>query len=91
MSDRFTERRLEASERPRRLYEYHVTGTGHFPYDMLRYDECWPASGDAVGKMDQDVTLGDRSARSVKLRSYHPPTVDRWLSFTWSVGALEIA
>lgn len=27
---------------PRRLYTFTVEGTGMFPVDMLRRDECWP-------------------------------------------------
>lgn len=92
-SERYTEFRLEAHERPKTMYEYYVSGTGSFPFDMLRFDSCWPASGfDAAAMDDCSYAKIDRRSgvRSIKLRSYRAPTIDRWSSFTWSVGREDL-
>ncbi len=69
-------------------YEYYVTGRGGFPFDMLRYDACWPADSTAAFKLDDNG--GGRDLRSVKLHSYSEPTLDRWSSFGWSVGLEDL-
>ena len=87
--ERFTRYKLEAHERPRHLYEYHVTGTGTFPFDMLRFDGCWPATGEDAAEIYNTIESNiedTRPRRSIKLRSYKEPTVARWHSFTWSVS-----
>jgi len=92
-SDRFTQHRLEAHERPRAIFEFYVTGTGMFPFDMLRYDACWPASSSDASKMEDSTwSAPDRKSgpRSIMMRSYCAPTVDRWSSFTWSVGTQDL-
>ena len=84
IKERWTEDRLEAHERPKWLYTYYVTGHGDFPFDMLRHDSCWPVTGEDAARL---FYLDDRmEQRSVKMRSYRMPTVDRWRSFNWSVG-----
>lgn len=64
--------------------DFTVRGKGWFPYDMLRYDACWPASGD-----DAELLAGDElePEREVTLRTDSPtaPTEGRWLSFGWRV------
>jgi hypothetical protein len=71
--------KLPASERPKQIYTYTVTGSGIFPTDMLRYDRSSPrTTEDAVNIMRQDL-------RSVELRSFHSPTADRWASFGWRI------
>ena len=69
---------LIPKNRPAVMYTYWVTGKGPFPYDMLRYDQAWPL--ERVGDLPRDGN------RSIKLCSYKRPTVERWLSFWWSVG-----
>ena len=78
--------RLAAPERPRERYRYKVSGSGHFPTDMLRYDCAYPASSEAVSTMGAEsrgAPIVER--RSVELISYHLPTRDRWRSFGWLV------
>lgn len=75
---------LDPSERPTKKYVYYVTGRGEFPFDMLRYDSAWPATGDDASKMDDHPS--NREMRSIRLASYREPTIDRWSSFGWSVG-----
>ena len=88
MSSDFTSRPLDAGERPRRFYEYFVTGKGNFPTDMLRHDKCWPATGEDAAIVH--VTFEDgamfRKPRTIKLWSYREPTIDRWMSFSWAVS-----
>lgn len=65
----------------RYLYTFSVTGHGTFPVDMLRYDQCWPASTAAA----VSLLLLDDEIRTVGLSSYTPPTDARWRSFGWLV------
>jgi len=65
-----------------------VRGRGAFPYDMLRYDECWPFQADDARKLDFIEEAG--LAREITLISYiknkkSKPTADRWRSFGWIV------
>ncbi len=73
---------LLASERPRTLYTYAVSGAGQFPYDMLRYDECWPVNDQGSAGMNVDWAGGKRD---ILMRSYKEPTMARWNSFNWRV------
>lgn len=72
---------LAASERPRYWYEYFVAGRGPFPYDMLRHDLCWPATGEDAVRLEPDA----RHHRTVKINSYREPRIGRWESFGWLV------
>jgi hypothetical protein len=83
--ERYIKHLLSPEERPEALYEYFVSGRGVFPFDMVRYDSCWPATSEDARKMDWGH-MGGHIQRSVKMRSYQEPTIDRWLSFLWSVG-----
>lgn len=60
----------------KKLYKQRFKGNGGFPIDMLRYDECWPATADdAVAiTMDQDY---------VTVMGTNRFTIDRWKSFGW--------
>ena len=61
-----------------------VTGSGAFPFDMLRYDACFPVyEGEAR-------SMGHGGVRSIRLthtdeRRDWEPTEGRWQSFGWSV------
>ena len=63
-------------------YTYYVTGRGQFPWDMLRYDSAWPATGDDAAKLHDSGS----KIRSIRMLSYKEPTIERWFSFLWSVG-----
>ncbi len=76
------EHKLDASSRPKVLYSYTVSGVGHFPFDMLRYDQAW--FRDSYGTSDFMPENG--VIKEFRLSSYHQPTVDRWLSFGWRVA-----
>jgi hypothetical protein len=75
-------------------YEFTVHGTGTFPHDMLRYDQCWPKyEGDAgyfeYRRMNRfDEITGERipdPVRSIRLVGLREPTERRWESFGWRV------
>lgn len=74
-----------------------VKGKGHFPFDMLRYDACYPASSEDAMKLAFDrsgyASLKE-SERSVELRSegrnrHWEPTDARWRSFMWVVTHVD--
>ncbi len=71
---------LGEASRPHDMFEYYVSGRGQFPFDMLRYDNAWPATAEDADRLER-VEL-----RSIKLYSYQKPTLERWASFLWSVG-----
>lgn len=78
-----------------------VEGTGTFPYDMLRYDHCWPALEIESTLLDSNQLFRDenwfKTPRRIKLAretesKVNLPTVARWQSFGWKVDleTLEI-
>lgn len=79
---RFTKDRVASTSH---TYSYYVTGSGEFPWDMLRYDHAWPATSEDAVKL---APFGDakRERRSIRIRSLSEPTIGRWASFMWSVG-----
>jgi len=88
---RFDFHRLTADARPKEVYEYWVTGSGQFPFDMLRYDAAWPIGSEDAHKIGIDYPNDAAfKRRSIHLRSFRMPTIDRWSSFTWSVGAYSL-
>lgn len=61
-----------------------VRGRGTFPFDMLRYDTCHPATAEDA------IKLGEKDLRVVRLTmqtrtKIRVPTEDRWTSFGWTV------
>lgn len=69
-----------------KLHTFTVEGGGSFPYDMLRYDECFPAAESESGLMQSHET----KHRIIQLRawqsSWWTPTDARWDSFNWVVA-----
>lgn len=67
-----------------RVIDFIVEGSGQFPTDMLRYDECWPIDSISANNMAADWGAGKRI---VHLRTINPngPNAQRWESFTWKV------
>jgi hypothetical protein len=66
-------------------HEYLVEGVGDFPFDMLRYDNCWPATEADAYKLLARQGKDRARPRIVMLRGLRPPTVGRWESFSWKV------
>lgn len=65
----------------KRYWRFTVRGTGQFPFDMLRYDQCWPT--------DNTHALAGTEPREVRMLGVNQPTVDRWISFGWMVDKME--
>jgi hypothetical protein len=64
------------------MYRYQVTGSGDFPWDMLRYDRVWPLTPPTPHMMDsKDIW---HKVRTIKLQG-QGCTPDRWASFGWHV------
>ncbi len=68
--------------------KFTVQGTGVFPFDMLRYDRCFPASSEAASNMGDD-RMYNHVTREVELTSDQKrgwrPTEARWRSFSWRI------
>lgn len=66
----------------RNTHCFTVEGSGEFPFDMLRYDSCWPYEGQDAGNMANH----ERHRRRIALQTDGlGPTAKRWESFNWSV------
>lgn len=68
-----------------------VTGMGHFPLDMLRYDHCWPAYEREMYLINNHEDPRSRSitiARRVDTKN-EMPTIERWDSFGWTVSQIQ--
>lgn len=81
-----------ATKRHRKRFT--VEGSGVFPFDMLRYDACWPESEARDSyKLDaqrlQDKEAFGRRQVTLLTDSLHAPTHGRWQSFTWRVVSEE--
>src|SRR3972149_6629544 len=83
--ENMSERKLDADERPKRIYTATFQGSGAFPVDMLRYDQCWPRIESEMPKLAMHHS--DRAyfeVRTVTVSSYKPFTERRWESFGWT-------
>ncbi len=64
-----------------------VEGASEFPYDMLRYDCCYPTRSEDATKLDS-VYRDTRKVILTRTAEKHwTPTADRWQSFSWAVVA----
>lgn len=72
--------------------QFTVKGSGEFPYDMLRYDACFPQTSTDINIM-MDRAVGQREVRMVTCRAHKTDTLTpaRWESFGWTVDARTIA
>lgn len=82
--------------RKRKVSTFIVTGIGQFPFDMLRYDGCYPASEQEARKLQgycNNLYTSERVRErlSVELRTCHEgaPTTARWSSFLWRVTHID--
>lgn len=69
------------------LRDFTVEGHGEFPFDMLRYDSCWPyqqedAAQLASRRYERDTNV---QRRRIVLQGIQDPTKARWQSFNWNV------
>jgi hypothetical protein len=69
--------------------KFEVEGSGEFPIDMLRYDQCWPTdTADALKirpAYGGDGSGLERRTISLSTTGKYVPTRGRWDSFTWRV------
>jgi hypothetical protein len=65
-----------------------VGGLGQFPYDMLRYDACWPEQEADAPKLAADWASGYREV-TLLTDAERGPTDRRWMAHTWKVIATE--
>jgi len=68
-----------------------VSGNSLFPMDMLRYDRCYPKTGEDATALDFRMRSNQRTVTLVfvGLHAYEQPTVDRWKSFGWTVESVK--
>lgn len=69
----------------RQLHEFTVEGIGPFPFDMLRYDQCWPKTQEGSAAIVRGTRRGHHGVEKVDLVSLGKPTEARWQSFGWRV------
>ena len=68
------------------LKRFTVSGAGAFPLDMLRVDQCWPASsGDAACIGDAPTLTGFRAVM-LETSAKYAPNRQRWRSSGWRVA-----
>lgn len=66
---------------------FEVEGSGEFPWDMLRYDGCFPAREEDSHTMAAARAPGTRTVRLVRYTpTDRPPTDSRWRSLGWDVN-----
>lgn len=73
-----------------RYYQtFDVTGQGHFPLDMLRYDHCWPRYEAQICDIP---AAKEKRTIAIARRVDGPrvmPTIERWRSFGWTVTNIQ--
>lgn len=68
-----------------------VAGCGRFPWDMLRYDRCFPETTEDAVELELDSLEDCTAIREITLVRFHStkgdgePTAARWRSFNWAV------
>ncbi len=77
------------------MFLFTVEGSGKFPFDMLRYDACWPNSSLESAKLGGDIADAQHHTghRTITLRrsavNMAGPTRRRWESHGWTVTSVE--
>jgi hypothetical protein len=66
-------------------HRFVVEGRGTFPYDMLRYDQCFP---DTESDSAALYSKGTRRVHLIQYRATRSPSIEegRWSSFGWKVS-----
>lgn len=67
-------------------YTFTVSGRGEFPWDMLRYDDAFPADAESAAALPRPPGTLKESRRQIRLATHRRggPTIARWQSFNWS-------
>ena len=66
------------------LKRFTVSGSGAFPFDLLRVEQCWPASAGDAARIGQPPA---EEARAVTLETSakYAPNRQRWRREGWRV------
>lgn len=71
------------------MKRFKVRGSWPFPYDMLRYDCCYPATENDSAKLEtlarEKVSTGVVELELESCLERNIPTNRRWQSFMWRV------
>lgn len=67
------------------VHTFTVEGTGHFPLDMLRRDQCYPRSESDSNRAAQPRILCRVVLERQQADRWWQPTVGRWESFGWKL------
>ena len=77
---------------PMYVTTFEVTGRGSFPFDMLRYDQCFPADTGSANNMSRsgEYDVPQHELPVIVLHHFHDhpewePTFGRWASFGWGI------
>jgi len=81
--------------------KFSVNGNGEFPFDMLRYDGCYPRGDDDAHRIHNTIrtesnTPPKGSEREpivlvhIGVRKHWEPTAGRWSSFGWGVNPSSV-
>ena len=73
------------------LFRLTVKGSGEFPFDMLRYDGCFPEAERESGKLYYHASFEHPREIELHMVSFNDkgPTKGRWQSFGWNVVKTE--
>lgn len=73
------------------LWEFTVKGAREFPFDMLRYDRCWPKTEahDVTAMAPHHRSDEYGKVREVRMIGINEPTIDRWHSFGWKIDNIR--
>lgn len=81
---------------PRYITVVEITGCGPFPMDMLRYDQCWPATADDAATIARSCYQpSDRYEWMVRVKKHVPSkreavTLERWTLGRWQSFACDV-
>jgi hypothetical protein len=75
------------------MYQFTVEGSGVFPFDMLRYDGCYPKDSLSASNLSTPLEFSEagikrdlKKTRRVVLLCRHRPTIARWEPYRWAVS-----
>lgn len=76
-------------------FSVRATSPSRFPLDMLRYDQCCPATGDAINAISNSLPRPALVGVEVELIAYHSGKVAnltnaRWQSFGWTIVPMTV-
>lgn len=73
------------------IHEFEVEGSGPFPTDMLRHDECYPKNSESASQIALSYSPGSEGeTRKIILKhlnryKHWKPDREQWKSFGWKV------